>query len=60
MLDAPRANLSRSCTPRRGLADRERPDLELLIAHLSRILDSEIALFYQPDGQGYPFPVISS
>ncbi len=41
-------------------ADRERPSLDLLIANVSRILGSEIALFYQPAGKGYPLPVISS
>jgi diguanylate cyclase (GGDEF)-like protein len=42
----------------RGAEERRR--VGLLLASFARILNSEVALFYQPDGGGGPLPVISS
>jgi diguanylate cyclase (GGDEF)-like protein len=39
---------------------KERRQVALLLASFARILHSEVALFYQPDGGGGPLPVISS
>jgi diguanylate cyclase (GGDEF)-like protein len=46
--------------PGRGLDDAERPRLDPLVANFARILNSEVALYYQPDGKGQLLPVICS
>ncbi|HSO98867.1 MAG TPA: GGDEF domain-containing protein [Solirubrobacteraceae bacterium] len=44
----------------RGLANAERPLLDLLVANFARILNSEVVLYYQLGSTGQLLPVISS
>jgi diguanylate cyclase (GGDEF)-like protein len=43
-----------------ALDDGARPSIDHLVANFASILNSRVALYYQPDGRGQPLPVISS
>ena len=55
-----RARLAEETAPRWALDYAERPRFDLLVANFARLMNSEIALYYQLDGTGQLLQVISS